>query len=79
MSASLKRGAVSFALVRHDSHCPMSRGEGTACAEGCRPVLEFVDKRTYIEATTRRKPANRAERRAAAKAERRAGKGGARC
>jgi len=66
---------LTFLIVRHDPWCPMSYGEGMRCAKGCNPVAEFVDEATHAQ-TVARDMRNRAQRRADAKAARRA-RGGA--
>ena len=56
-------------IVRHDAWCALARGEGGACV--CNPTSELVDGDTLAE-TVARDLKNRAQRRAMAKASRRA-------
>lgn len=61
--------AVTGLIVRHDAWCGMAYGESRACV--CTPTTELVDMDT-LAATMARDFKNRALRRAAAKAARRA-------
>lgn len=63
---------VMCVIVRHDPWCPLSYGEGTTCASGCRPVARVVSEAELI-ATVARTHRNRAQRRADAKRARREG------
>ena len=56
-------------IVRHEAWCGMAYGESRACV--CNPTTELVDVDT-LAATMVRDFENRAQRRAAAKAARRA-------
>lgn len=56
-------------IVRHEAWCGMAYGESRACV--CNPTTELVDADT-LAATMARDFKNRAQRRAAAKAARRA-------
>jgi hypothetical protein len=56
-------------IVRHEAWCGMAYGESRACV--CNPTTELVDDDT-LAATMARDFKNRAHRRAAAKASRRA-------
>lgn len=71
MKAATINGApgVSSLIVRHDPWCGMAYGESRECA--CNPTAELVDFDT-LAATMVRDFRNRAQRRAAAKAARRA-------
>jgi hypothetical protein len=73
MKTAINTDAASMQglIVRHDAFCPMAYGEGSACAPGCKPVAELVDIDT-LAATMARDFKNRAQRRDAAKAARKA-------
>lgn len=60
---------VQGLIVRHDAWCGMAHGESRQCV--CNPTAELVDVAT-LAATMARDFKNRAQRRAAAKAARRA-------
>jgi hypothetical protein len=62
---------VQTIIVRHDAWCPMAYGEGDRCAAGCGPRAEQVSWEVMAE-TMARDFKNRAQRREAAKAARRA-------
>jgi hypothetical protein len=63
---------VMFVIVSHDPWCPMAYGEGTRCAGGCHPLPRLVNESEFAHrvASDFR---NRAQRRAEAKRQRRAG------
>ena len=73
MKPTIINGApgVRGLIVRHEPWCPMAYGEGSKCATGCDPAVELVDIDT-LAATMARDFKHRAQRRAAAKAARRA-------
>ena len=65
-------GALMCILVSHDPWCPMAYGEGTTCAPGCRPVPRLVGVDEFAQRVTA-DTRNRAQRRAEAQRQRRAG------
>jgi hypothetical protein len=71
MSADTTRPRVQGLIIRHDPWCPMAYGEGATCATGCSPTAELVDVGRFTE-IIQRDAGNRAARRQAAKAARRA-------
>jgi len=71
MSADITRPRVQGVIFRHDPWCPMAYGEGATCASGCNPTYELVDVGRFTE-VMQRDAGNRAARRAAAQAARRA-------
>lgn len=68
-AASSSAPGVLGLIVRHEAWCGMAYGEGLACA--CNPTTELVGADT-LAATMVRDFKNRAQRRAVAKAMRRA-------
>ena len=71
MSADTTRLRVQGLIIRHDPWCPMAYGEGTTCATGCNPTAELLGVGRFTE-IMQRVAGNRAARRQAAKAARRA-------